>query len=164
MTICRSPVRLQGKKKQILCPLITHDVLHILIRHNIYFYSTVHAWWRHQMETFPRYCPFSADNSPFIGEFPSQRTVKWNFDFLFDLHLNKQLSKQSRRWRFETPSGSWWRHCNVTLAVGDKEPEPFMPQLILYAFHELATHQQPSCWQNYPKLFSAYEQEESNCL
>ena len=27
--------------------------------------------------------------------------------------LNKQLSKQSRSWWFETPSRSVWRHCNV---------------------------------------------------
>ena len=39
-------------------------------------------WWRHQMETFPRYCP------------------------------NKRLSKQSWGWRWDTPSPSLWRHCN----------------------------------------------------
>ena len=35
------------------------------------------------------------------------------FDVSYDLHLNKQLSKQSSRWWFETPSGPLWRHCNV---------------------------------------------------
>ena len=38
------------------------------------------------------------------------------FCFLFCgggyLRLNKQLSKQSWGWRFETPSRSLWRHCN----------------------------------------------------
>ena len=29
-----------------------------------------------------------------------------------DLHLNKRLSKQARRWWFETASRSLWRHCN----------------------------------------------------
>ena len=38
------------------------------------------------------------------GEFPSQRPVTRSFDVFFDLHLNKRLSKQSRGWRFETPS------------------------------------------------------------
>ena len=28
----------------------------------------------------------------------SQRPVTRNFDIFFDLHLNKRLSKQSRRW------------------------------------------------------------------
>ena len=32
----------------------------------------------------------------------------------FDHRLNKRLSKQSRGWWFETPSGSLWRHYNVT--------------------------------------------------
>ena len=35
--------------------------------------------------------------SPVTGEFPSQRLVRQSFDVLFDLHLNKRLSKQSRR-------------------------------------------------------------------
>ena len=46
------------------------------------------------------------------GEFPSQRPVTRSFDVFFDLHLNKRLSKQSRGWRFETPSRPLWRHCN----------------------------------------------------
>ena len=31
----------------------------------------------------------------------------------FDLPLNKRLSKLTRRRRFDTPSRSIWRHCNV---------------------------------------------------
>ena len=46
------------------------------------------------------------------GEFPSQRPVTRSFDVFFDLRLNKRLSKQSWGWWFETPSRSWWRHCN----------------------------------------------------
>ena len=38
------------------------------------------------------------------GEFPSQRPVARSFAVFFDLGLNKQLSKQSRRWWFETQS------------------------------------------------------------
>ena len=44
------------------------------------------SWWRHQMETFPRYWPF-AGNSPVTGEFPSQRPVTRSFDVFFDLRL-----------------------------------------------------------------------------
>ena len=42
---------------------------------------------------------------------PAQRPVTRSFDFFFALHLNKQLSKQSRRRWFETPSA----HYDVTV-------------------------------------------------
>ena len=44
-----------------------------------------------------------AENSPVTGEFPSQRPVMRSCDVFFDLRQNKQLSKQSRDWCFETP-------------------------------------------------------------
>ena len=43
---------------------------------------------------------------------PSQRPVTRSFDVVFDLRLNKRLSKQSRSRWFEMPSCSLWRHCN----------------------------------------------------
>ena len=46
------------------------------------------------------------------GAFPAQRPVTQSFDVFFGLHLNQQLSKQWRRWWFETPSHPLWRHCN----------------------------------------------------
>ena len=39
-------------------------------------------------------------------------------DVFFDLCLNNWLIKQSRRWWFETPSNTLWRHCNVVFLVG----------------------------------------------
>ena len=48
------------------------------------------------------------------GEFPAQRPVTRGFDVFFDLRPDKQLSKQSWGWWFETPSHSLWRHRNVT--------------------------------------------------
>ena len=51
-------------------------------------------------------------NYPVTGEFPAQRPVARSFDVFFDLHLNKQLSKQSWDWWFETPSCPLWRRCN----------------------------------------------------
>ena len=69
------------------------------------------SWWRHQMGTFPRYCPFvrgiqrSLVNSLHKGQ-------SRNFDVFFDLRLNKWLSKQSRGWLFEMPSCSLWRCYN----------------------------------------------------
>ena len=39
-----------------------------------------------------------AGNTLVTGEFPSQMPVTRSFDVLFDLSLNKRLSKQSERW------------------------------------------------------------------
>ena len=72
-------------------------------------------WWRHQMEAFSALLALCAGNSPVTGEFPSQRPVTRSFDVFFDLRLNKQLSKQSRGWWFETPSPDttilFWPQC-----------------------------------------------------
>ena len=64
------------------------------------------------MEALSMWLALCAGNSPVTGEFPSQRPVKPSFDVFFDRRLNKRLSKQPRRLRFETPPRSLWRHCN----------------------------------------------------
>ena len=56
---------------------------------------TESPWWRHQMETFSALLALCEGNQPATGEFPSQRPVTRSFDDLFDLRLNKRLSKQS---------------------------------------------------------------------
>ena len=71
-----------------------------------------YSWWRHQMETFSALLALCAGNSPVPGEFPSQRPVARSLDVFFDLRVNTRLSKQSRRWWFETPSRSLPRRCN----------------------------------------------------
>ena len=71
------------------------------------------SWWRHQVETFSALLAICAWNSPVPGEFPAQRPVTQIFDVFFDLRLNKRLSKQPWGWRFDTPSWSLWRQCNV---------------------------------------------------
>ena len=53
------------------------------------------------------------------GEFPAQWPVTRSFDVLLDLSLNKQTSKLSWDWWFETPSRSLWRQCNVDTVLGD---------------------------------------------
>ena len=68
------------------------------------------TWWRHQMETFSALLTFCAGNSLVTDEFPSQRPVTQSFDVFFDLHLDKQLSKQLWGWWFETPSCPLWHH------------------------------------------------------
>ena len=75
--------------------------------------SCMHPFtWCHQMETFSALLVLCVGNSPVTGEFPAQRPVMRSFDVFFDLRLNKRLSKQSRGWRFGTPSCSLWGHCN----------------------------------------------------
>ena len=50
---------------------------------------------------------------PLCGEFPLTKASDAElWCFLFNLRLDKRLSKQSRRWWFEAPSSSLWRHCN----------------------------------------------------
>ena len=66
------------------------------------------------METFSALLALCGGNLPVTGGFPSQRPLTRNFDIFwwYDLRPNEQLSKQSgRRW-FETPSCSLWRHCS----------------------------------------------------
>ena len=77
------------------------------------------TWWRHQMETFSALLAICAGNSPVPGEFPTQRPVTQSFDVFFDLRLNKQLSKQSWGWWFDTLSGSLWRQCNGKIHLWD---------------------------------------------
>ena len=79
----------------------------------------VDVWWFIIM-TSPNGNIFRV-TGPLWGEFtghrwiPLQRPVTQSFDVFFDLRLNKQLSKQSRRRWFETPSLSLWYHYNVLL-------------------------------------------------
>ena len=69
------------------------------------------------METFSALLAICAGNSLVIGEFPTQRPVTRSFDVFFHLRLNKQLSKQSWGWWFETPSRPLWRHCNAWCCI-----------------------------------------------
>ena len=70
------------------------------------------------METFSALLDLCARNLPVTGEFHSQRPVTRSFDVFSDLHLNKQFSKQSWGWWFETPSHAFWRHRNVDGNLG----------------------------------------------
>ena len=83
--------------------MFTHFIKHIHLFEDF-------IWWRHQMETFSALLTLGAGNSPVTGEFPAQRPVTRSFDVLFDLRLNKRLSKQPWGWWFETTSCSLWHH------------------------------------------------------
>ena len=70
------------------------------------------TWWSHQMETFSTLlaiCAFEFTGDRWI---PHTKASNAGFGVLFDLRLNKQLSKQSWGWWFETPSRPLWCHCN----------------------------------------------------
>ena len=58
-----------------------------------------------------------AGNSPVTGEFPALRPVTRSFDVLFDMRLDKRLSKQSCGWWFKTSSHSLWRHRNDSVST-----------------------------------------------
>ena len=58
-----------------------------------------------------------AENSPVTGEPPSRRPGTRKFDAIFDVRLDKRLSKQSRRRWFETQPRPLWRQCNVIAKV-----------------------------------------------
>ena len=77
-----------------------------------YCMSHVQRMMTSSNETFSALLALCAGNSPVPDEFPSQRPMRRSFDIFFDLCLNKQLSKQSRRWWFETPPCPLWHHCN----------------------------------------------------
>ena len=93
------------------CLDICNDILVIDLKH--WF-----QWWHYQMETFSMLLALCDGNPPVTGGFPSQRPVTRRFDVFFDLCLNKWLSKQSRRWWFETSSRSLWRHCDTHNYLG----------------------------------------------
>ena len=46
------------------------------------------------METFPALLAICTGNSPVTGEFPSQRTLTWSFDVLFDLRPNNGVNNR----------------------------------------------------------------------
>ena len=101
----------------------------IVWQHNV-------TWWRHEMETFSALLAISAGNSPVPGEFPAQRPVMRSFDVLFDLRLNKRLSKQSWGWWFQTPSHPLWCQCNGNAAV-----EAILPPIL----HPFISIPEPQC-------------------
>ena len=78
-----------------------------------WLFSTYETWWCHQIETFSALLALWAGNSTVTGELPAQSPVARSFDIFFDLRLNKQLSKQSWGWWFETSSLPLLCHSDV---------------------------------------------------
>ena len=99
-------INIIGTRKLSSCELL--NWCHYIVR----LYKTTSTWSLHQMDTFSALLTLCEGNPLVISGFPSQRPVKRSFDVFYDVRLNKRLSKQSRRWWYETPSRSLWRHCN----------------------------------------------------
>ena len=89
-----------------------------IIRHICIRYAATAVWWRHQTETFSTLLILCEGNPPVTGGVSSQRTVTRSLDVFFDLRLNKRLSKQPRRWWFETPSRSLWHRIVINATTG----------------------------------------------
>ena len=76
-----------------------------------------HSWflsrWRHQIETFSELLALCQGESTGHQWISLTKPMMRSIVVFFDLPLNKRLSKLTRRRRFDTPSRSIWRHCNV---------------------------------------------------
>ena len=136
------------------------------------------------METFSVLLAICAGNSPVTGEFPAQRPVTQSFNVFFDLRLNKQLSKQSWGWWFETLLRPLWRHCNaygdidlgqrLTQVIGCclTAPSHYLNQMLTYhqcgllAFTFRQFHRRYSwcqCKMSLDSLLLLYQQQKSPC-
>ena len=72
----------------------------------------------------------SSNRNFFRGEFPSQRpSTTRSTDVFFDVRLNKQLSKQSKRRWFETAPHLLWRHWNASVI------RHLHPKALAWCFH-----------------------------
>ena len=70
-------------------------------------------WWRHH---FPSYWHFVGESTGHRWS-PLTKASDAELWYLFDVRLNKCLSKQTRCRRLETPWCSLWRHSNVNHAA-----------------------------------------------
>ena len=94
------------------------------------------------MGTFFALLALCEGNPPVNCGFPLQRSVTRSFDFFFDVHLNKRISKQSRRRWSETPSRSLWRHSNANhyMAVIEHHLDVIMTQYSAYDYINTLTY------------------------
>ena len=118
------------------------------------------SWWRHQMETFSALLARCLGNSPVTGEFSSQTPVMWSFEVFLDMRQNKLLSKQSRRWGFETPPRSLWCHCNVFCVTVTRTQQPSNWRWTYCGFVTSCLYQ---CWSTLVQVISCEFLLPSHC-
>ena len=114
--ICRNyhslMIWITHNRNHIYCPWYGHPFsICVIMDHDTH--NDVIKW-----KNIPRYWPFvrGIHRSPVN----SQRPVTRSFGIFFDLRPNKRLSKQSWGWWFETPSRSFWRHCNEPPSIAPR--------------------------------------------
>ena len=122
----------------------------------------VFTCWRHQVEKkYSATLALCEGNPPVTGGFPLQRPVTRSFDVFFDLHLNKRLSKQSRRRWFVMLSRSLWRHCNdlflslcfLVMFVAKDSDWVFVTRFFFSKYlSPVQFHEQPSTFFNFKTL------------
>ena len=101
-------------------------------------------------------------NSQVTEELLSERPVTRSFDIFFDLRLNKRLSKQTRCWRFDTPSRPLWRHCNASMFCEMTWwYTPLAWPTTDYKTHELCYQTSGNCF--YLKFKTAYDMTAARC-
>ena len=115
---CRSFLSI---KEALCCIYTTTNLIHILqISFKVLLFRCQWgnfqgyvSWWRHLMGTSSALLDFCGS---IHYELSYQRPVTRGFDVIFDLRLNKRLSKQSRRRWFETPSQPLLGHRYVNIS------------------------------------------------
>ena len=77
-------------------------------------WEMMQTWWHHQMEPFSMLLAIvqGIHWSPVNSLHKGQWCRALMFPLISSWIMNKQLSKQSWGWWFETPSCSLWHHCN----------------------------------------------------
>ena len=111
----------------------------LLQKHHFLHPRSHTPWLRHQMETFSTLLAICAGKSPVSGEFPTQRSVTRSFAIFFDLRLNKQLTKQSWSWWFETLSCPLRRQCNAYAETMEVDSKPGHDVTYVWYFSHTST-------------------------
>ena len=122
----KTVLEVDGRNANLMASTRPDDASRNLWSHRMCLSKNISVWvlirgrWRYKGFTMTssngnifRVTGHLCGNSPVTGEFPAQRPVTPSFDVLFDLRLNKRLSKQLWGWWFETPSHPLWRQSNM---------------------------------------------------
>ena len=92
--------------------MCVYEVLHRGVHKGVNW-TTIFAWWRHQMETFSALLALCVGNTPVPGDFPSQRPVTRSIDVFL-------ISAWTHGWVNNRGAGELRRHrthYNVTVLV-----------------------------------------------
>ena len=105
--------------------------------------------WSHQMETFSALLALYEGNPP-VDSLSSYRPVTRSFDILFDLRLNKRLSRQPRRHRahYDVTVMIVLKRCEWTRVVVTAmvtRPNPIIPWSPFQSKHRISEYRNFHC-------------------